>query len=143
MSITLTGTSSITISRDLDPSSTFYRDRLNHFSRRTVSGNIITYDSGPTLLHGKLVLKLVGHAEAKALQNWINDDIRYCLKPWAISANAWDDLGMGLGIAILICKLDSLTSTEDILKHRGPGSKWDVSLPYVCKIGSNGGLAEL
>jgi hypothetical protein len=143
MSITLTASSSVTISRNLDPSSSHYFERLNHFAKRSVSGNILSYDSGPTLLHGKLVIKFVSRSEAMALRAWINDVIRFGLKAFAISANSYDDLGLGLGVSITWCKLDSTASTADLIVPRGVGDKWDITIPYVCKLNALGGLAEI
>lgn len=143
MIVLQSGSKTITISRNADPSSRAWLDRLNHFSRQTVSGGIITYDSGCSLLHGVLVVKLVSYAEMIAFRNFVNDDLRYSLRQFSLSANSCDDLGLGKGVALTICKLDDVGSTKDLIEPRSVGDKSDIRIPYVCRLNGSGGLGEI
>lgn len=134
---------SLSINRNCDPSSTHKLERLNHYSHMTVGGNILTYDSGPSILRGVLVLKYVSHSDAIAFRNFVNDDLRYSLKQFSIEASSVDDLGLGKGVSLSTCKLDGVTDTGALMEPRGVGDKWTIKIPYVCKLNGLGGLGEI
>lgn len=141
--ITLTcGSKSVSFDRGADPTSESWIEALNQFSKQTVSGNIISYSSGIGMLHGILVIKCVTHEQAMAFRDFVVGDIRFTLKQFSIIANACDDLGIGLGNPLTVCKLDGVTSTKDLMKPR-VGGKWDISIPYICRLNGSGGLGEI
>lgn len=144
MATTLTAlhnSSAITISRNLDISSTFWTERLNHVRSQSSGGAVLSFSAGPNMLHGVLVFRYVDKAEAAILTAWIRDTIIFGLKPFSISANSWDDIGLGNGVALSWVKLDSDASTEKIAVRNGAGNKWTITIPYVAKL-VGGGLGQ-
>jgi len=133
----------VTVNRGASPESKFWFTRLNHSSKLTVSGLVQTYDAGPSMLHGVLSLQSVTKAEADALRVWIDTGIRYQLKPFALAPDSSTDLGLGIGATLTYCKLDGVADTSTIITPRARPDKFDVTLPYLCKLNGLGGVGEI
>ena len=144
-SISFTGPqTTVTISRAQGTDSTFWFSRLNNTSKLSVSGNILTYDgSTPTMLHGVLTIKYVNKSEADVLRSWIANEIKFALHPFSITPNFCDDLGLGIGAALPICKIDGVMDTSSIFIPHQRADKLDIALPYIAQVAVTGGVAEL
>ena len=131
------------INRGASPDSRFWYNRLNNSSKLTVSGLVKSYDSGPTMLHGILVLQFVSKSDADALRTWIDTGIRYQLKPFSLISDSVTDLGLGIGSTITYAKLDGTADTSAIITPRSRPDKFDISFPYIARLDGVGGVGEI
>ena len=141
--VTFTGpVSSVCINRGLSSDSKFWFARLNNASKLSVSGNVLTYDGGPTMLHGIISLQYVDKSDADLLRMWICE-VRFGLHPFSIAVDANADLGLGKGVTLSMAKLDGVTDTSQVFTNHARPDKVDIAFPYVARMATNGGAAEL
>jgi hypothetical protein len=121
---------SVTITRGLSQTYDFGKERLNHSTILLPSGNVYTYDHGPTLNRGILEFSYVTYAEAEAFRNWLVNQIRFAMMPFTITPASWDDIGRGEGVALGVCHYDGEPTTADVIRRRGQAGKFDIRFPY-------------
>lgn len=126
----------VAITRSPSVESSFHYDRLNHISKRLAGGNQYTLDIGPTLLVGKLIFNRVKGDEARALMNFIVNDLHFTLYQFTITPPTSLDLGLDYGQAVT-CRLNNVQSTDTLFMKYNVLDYWDVSIPYELVIADN------
>jgi len=140
MSITI-GT--VTISKNIEHNSRFWFDRLNQVSHETLSGDILSYDNGPTILRGVIRVNYVTESEATSFRNWLRNSVRYRRYSFTITPESFIDLGMGEGVAVTDAYFDSTdASTDGIIEPVGRASKFNIVFPYRKRIVPTVGTAD-
>lgn len=132
----------VTITRALDPSSRFGLERTGTKTIRTTTGESISYDAGATLIQGELVFKYLTNAQKIALEQFIAYTCRFSVFPFAITPDSWDDLGLGIGVAIPNAYYAGEPNTLSIFSPTGRLNKWDAVIPYWYKIPVAVGLVD-
>ena len=131
----------ILISRGLDQTSDWSRERMNSSSMVSGSGFVVAYDVGPTLIRGKIVIKHVSQTEAENLRAWLVGTAKFSLNEFTITPTIDDDLGAGYGEAITV-NYDGQPSTSGIIFPTGAGGKYEINLPYVYRVDDDGGAPD-
>ena len=126
----------VVITRSPSVESSFHYDRLNHISKRLAGGNQYTLDIGPTLLIGSLIFNRVKGDEARALMNFIVNDLHFTLYQFTITPPTSLDLGLDYGQAVT-CRLNNVQSTDTLFMKYNVLDYWDVSIPYELVIADN------
>jgi len=110
----------------------WFSNRLNQTTVETADGGMVTYDAGPTVCHGVLVLKNVSYTDGQALLHWLKAHILYAKYQFTVAAVANVDLGKGKNTALTIVNWDGGRSTSGLLEYVAPG-QYNVRFPYRFK----------
>ena len=132
----------VNLSKSLDPSSRFGLVRTGSKTIRTLSGQSITYDGGATLIEGVLVFKFLTNAQKTELEQFLTYTIRFGLFPFAIVPDAWDDLGLGVGVTIPSASYAGDPNTSSVFEPTGRLNKWDAQIPYTYAIPASAGVPD-
>lgn len=121
----------VSISRNPTVDSHFWHKRLNQTSEQAADGALITYDNGPTVLEGEIVLEGVSRTQAEAFRTWLQSTAVYSLNTFTITLNTAPntDIGAGPGVAISGLKYNGEPSTEDVIKW-SPPDVYSIVFPY-------------
>ena len=117
----------------------WYDRRLNHYAVQTVDGSFTSFDLGPTMVYGTIVMKDVSVTDASSLRTFIKDTIVFTKRSFSISqfssgstpfaTGLGVDLGLNPGVTITSVKYIK-TDTEGVFNFVAPG-KYDVNFPIV------------
>lgn len=130
MSITFTKSStSVIISKNPSYDSDFWHDRKNQSSTEMADGANITYDNGPDVLYGIIVLKNVSSVQAESLRTFIRSTLVYCLNSFTIVPPSNTDIGAGNGVTLSDVYLYDTVSTKDVFERTPPGI-FNITIKY-------------
>ena len=125
MSMTIGG---ITINRNpvypLDP----YSVRWNQKSVDTADAGRATYDNGPNVIYGTLLLKSVAKSEGDALKTYLLSTAIFGKSSFVLSPPSNTDLGKGDGVNITVFYSggNSLEGVFNLI----PPRLYDIAIPY-------------
>jgi len=132
----------VTINKNIEHTSDFWKERINQKSQRSTTGEIFTFDNSRTILRGVLELRYVDKAEADALRDLITNTIRFGRFDFDIVPEAFNDLGLGDGVTITDARFDGDTTTQDVIKPIGKAYKFNISFPYYKALDPTQGAAD-
>jgi hypothetical protein len=119
----------VTINRNPVPRHNWSKQRYNQYTRITADGGRKTYDNGPTVLTGTLVLKAVAKSEGDILRTYITDTAVFGKNSFTITPPANTDLGAGDGVAITTAYFEG-DSLEGVFQLSPNGLLYTITLPY-------------
>ena len=123
----------VTINRNPNYETDFWKMRMNHFYRKTADGSHVAYDNGPNILQGIIVINNVAKAEGDALLTWLLGTAVYGKNSFTISPPTNTDLGEGAGSDIDDAYYDGGNSSQGMLDLISPGM-YIVRFPYWKKL---------
>lgn len=126
MSITI-GT--VTISRNPVYPLDVYPERYNQIKLDMADAAIKVYDNGPTVIHGKIILKGVLKSEGDALRTYLTDTAIFQKSTFTITPPSNTDVGAGDGAALSNCSYDGGADLKGIFVLVPPG-RYDIEFPY-------------
>lgn len=130
MSIAFTySTTTVTVNRNPSYDSDFSFRRANQYSQETVDGALKTYDGGPNILIGEIVLRNVSKAEGDALRNFIKTTVLFELYQFTITPPANTDIGGGVGTALTTVNFAGGQDLKGLFKYSAPGT-YTITIPY-------------
>jgi len=91
---------SVTINRNPSVDSKWHNERLNQYTEETADGGRVTYDNGPTITKGTIIIRNVAKTEADNLATYLTGTAIYGKNSMTIDPPANTDLGAGAGTAI-------------------------------------------
>ena len=121
---------SITLDRDPEHSSSFYKERINQFSQETGGGSVLVYDNSVTILKGTLQFRYVSDVEARAMENFIVNTIRFQRFLISLIPPDYVDLGLGLGVNLVGARYNGGATTQGIIEPVGKANKFNINFPY-------------
>ena len=124
----------VTINRNPSVQSRWWKERLNQKTMITADGGRATYDNGPTLLRGVIVLNLVLKSEGDALRTYITDTAVYGKNSFTIDPPANTDLGSGTGTDVTTAYYDGGLSLEGLFEPSANGLLYTINFPYWKKL---------
>lgn len=133
---------SVNLSKSLDPSSRFGLSRTGTKTIRTLTGQSISYDGGSTIIQGELVFKFLSNSQKIQLEQFFAYTIRFGLFTFNITPDAWDDLGLGVGVTIPNASYAGEPNTNSIFTPTGRLNKWDAVIPYWYAIPASAGVMD-
>ncbi len=135
----------VTINRGASQESGFGYVKFDTFSANTADGQRIGYSAGQILIRGVLKILLVNESEAEQFRQWVTHTLSF-IKPFSIEPYGALDLGLGKGAKLNTCYLVNTTSTEELVKSRGAGNKFNIEIFYESQdlfgIGQGLGVVE-
>lgn len=126
---TIIGT--VTINRNPSNESDFWKIRLQQDLVRTADGGRAVYDSGPTELHGVLVIANVAKSEADSLRTYLVSTAVYQKNSFTITPPSGVDIGGVDGVALSTCYFDGGDTIEGVLQPQTPRTLYTIRLPYM------------
>jgi hypothetical protein len=124
------GGETATITRNPSYQSRFWPVRYNHEKSETADGGNVTYDNGPTIIKGNIVIKNVSKAEADALKHFLTDHAIYTKNAMTITPPTNTDVGAGNGTALTSAYFDGENSLEGVIDGPNPPGIYDINFPY-------------
>jgi len=119
-----------TISRNPANESDFWHERLQHDTIITADGGRSTYDSGPTVLHGILVIRNISKAEADAFRTWLTATAIFQKNSFSITPPSGVDLGSGDATAVTSAYYNGPTDLKDVIVPQNPRTLYTINFPY-------------
>lgn len=133
----------VTIERGVDPSSRYWIERPNQVTKTTSDGSILCYDLSYSIIRGVLQWRYLTAAKKAELENFVANTIRFGRFRFDIIPDAWVNLGLGDGVALVGVSLDlESPSTESIFSPSGRGAYFDCAIPYRYKIPPSGATVD-
>ena len=126
MSITI---GSVTINKNPAYGTQWHKIRLNHKSRLVADGTRRTYDNGPEIIKGTIILRNVLKSEGDSLRTYLTDTAIYQKNSFTITPPANTDLGAGVGTALTGCYYDGGNNIDGVFEYIAPG-KYNIKFPY-------------
>jgi hypothetical protein len=120
---------SVTINKNPNYPCNWWIHRLNQFSIMTADGSHKTYDNGPSLVKGILILRHVVKSEGDSLRTYLESTAYMGKVSFTITPPANTNLGKGDGTAITVY-YDGGASLEEVFTLIAPGH-YDINIPYV------------
>lgn len=130
MSITI-GTQTIT--KNPAYGTEWWYDRMNQMTQITADGGHVTYDNGPTILRGVIILNNVSKTEGDNFRTWLTGTAIYSKTSFTITPPSATDLGAGAGIALTTAYYDGGPTIEGVFSYIAPGI-YNIKFPYWKKI---------
>lgn len=127
MSITI-GT--VTISRNPSTSSKHWTERYNQRTQLTADAGRATYDNGPSVLRGVLVINGVSQADKLSLETYLKSTAIFGKNSFTITPPSNTDLGGGIGTALTSAYYDGGESDEGVYEMAGTSELWTITFPY-------------
>jgi len=119
----------VTINRNpvypLDP----YQERYNQSALDMADASIKVYDGGPTVVHGKLIIKGVLKSEGDSLRTYLTDTAIFQKNTFTITPPSNTDIGGGTGTALQNCTFDGGNDLKGVFVLVPPG-RYDIEFPY-------------
>ena len=124
----------VTINRNPSIESSWYNDRMNQYTVVSADGTRTTYDNGPTILKGVLVLKLVAKSEGDSLRTYLTGTAAYCQNSFSITPTTNTDLGSGAGVAVTSAYYDGGNTLDGVFQLSPNGTMYTITFPYWKKV---------
>jgi hypothetical protein len=125
MSITI---GSVTITKNPNYPVDWWPERFNQSSQDTADGGRKTYDNGPNVIYGTLIIRHVDQAEGDSLRTYLDSTTIFEKESFTVSPPANTNLGKGKGTAMQVF-FNGGNSLEGVFTLVAPGT-YDVSIPY-------------
>jgi len=119
----------VTITRNPSFGTDWSKDRLNQYTQGTADGGRNTYDNGPNILKGTIVLRNVSKANGDALRTYLTDTAIFGKNSFTITPPASTDLGSGVGTAVTLAFYDGGTNLDGVFEYIAPGI-YNINLSY-------------
>jgi len=107
--------------------------RLNQETLITADGGHVTYDNGPNILIGSILIKNVSKTEGDNLRDFIKDTAIFQKTSFTIDPPAATDLGEGDGTAIATAFFNGGNDIERVFEYIAPG-RYNITFPYWKKL---------
>ena len=109
----------------------WYPERYNQASLDMADAALKTYDGGPTVIHGKIILKGVLKSEGDALRDYLTDTAIFQKSTFTITPKAGGntDLGAGTATALQNCNYEGGNDLSGVFTLVPPG-RYDIEFPY-------------
>lgn len=110
----------------------FYLRRVGQSTRRTMDGELHTYDRGVTIVEGELTVKALSPEDKVALENFIVEDLNFNEGFFNLSCDHTSvDFGEGGGVTVKACKFEGdLADLKGFFEHVPPGI-FHLVMPYT------------
>lgn len=124
-----------TITKDPAFGSQFHLMRLNQETKITADGGHVTYDNGPNVLIGNIMVKNILKSEADTLRTFIKDTAIFQKVSFTINISTLTntDLGEGSGTNITNAFFDGGTDLNGVFELIAPGT-FNLNFPYWKKL---------
>jgi len=126
---------SVTINRNPSNQTTWHNERLNQITLKTADGGRATYDNGPTILRGNIVLNLVVKSEGDSLRTYLTGTAVYGKNSFTITPPSNTNLGSGTGTAVTTAYFDGGDSLEGVFQPSANGLLYTINFPYWKNVG--------
>ncbi len=127
MSITI-GT--VTINRNPSIGTVWHNERMNQETGITADGGRVTYDNGPTLLLGTIILRGVAKSEGDSLLTYLSGTAVFGKNSFTITPPTGCDLGAGSGTAVTSAYWNGGNTTEGFLDMSPNSALYTITFPY-------------
>lgn len=121
---------SIQVDRLIEHSSSFSFNRINQRTQTSITGKRLTFDNSASILEGVIEIRYINKNQADQIRNFISNTIRFQRFKFDITPEAFDDLGLGVGVPILEAEFNGSTTTAGILTPFGKANKFNLKFPY-------------
>lgn len=132
----------LTIDRGIEHTSSFWFERANQKSQRSVTGQTFTFDNSRSILRGVIEIRYITKDEADQFRDFIANTVRFKRFLFDIIPESYDDVGLGPGVTLPAAEFDGGVSTNDIVKPIGKANKFNISLPYYKPLDPTLGSAD-
>lgn len=122
---------SVTITRNPAFGTAWHHIRFNQQSIRSADATSITYDNGPNVIEGILIINNVSKTEAGSLLTYLKGTAIFGKNSFTITPPTNTDLGKGAGTAIT-CYYNGGNDFDGVFTLMSPGV-YKISLPYWFK----------
>lgn len=125
----------VTITRNPSYPLDWWVKRFNQSKVETADGGHATYDNGPNVILGNILIKNVARSEAESLRTYLTDTAIFQLNSFTITpqASGETDLGKGQGTAIQAF-YDGGSDINGVFSLRAP-DLFDIQIPYREDLG--------
>ena len=124
-----------TINRNPSNQTRWWKERLNQKTLFTADGGRATYDNGPTILRGIIVLNLVVRSEGDTLRDYITGTAVWEENSFTIEPPTNTDLGAGAGTNVTSAYFDGGISLETVFQPSANGLLYTINFPYWKNLG--------
>jgi len=117
-----------------DPRCYHWKEFINGQQVLDGAGAFRTYNNGPTMIRGLLIINDVSRSVAESVQDFFSLRIRFSA-PFSIflDESGGADMGKGVNGNLLECHLDAdRCSTAGICVPTGKGNRYNIEIPYIC-----------
>lgn len=120
----------VTINRNPSVQGTrWHKERMNQASVMAADGTLSTYDQGPTMVRGTLVLRHVAKSEAASLVTYLEDTAIWQKNSFTIAPPDNTDLGAGDGVDVTVY-YDGGNSFDGVFEPDTNNALFVITLPY-------------
>ncbi len=123
----------VVITKDPSFKTDWWPKRFNQFTIVTADAGRVTYDNGPDVVQGMLVIKNVAKSEGDSLRTFLTDTAVFGLNFFQLIPPPITDLGRGPGVLLNNVFFIGGTNLKGVLDLKPP-SFYDVSLPYWFRV---------